>query len=565
MPSPWSSKNFGIEVNFLTGRFVATSHNDRRAPEWPPHPARLYSTLVSAWADSDNPCPSERAALEWLEAQPSPSIFASQAIPRSVATHFVPVNDTTIVSAKWQNNKYSKISNLHSQVHQELQGSGGEVTKSIERLQLKLEKAREVEPQVSNAGTTNPETAAGLFPEKRGKQGRYFPSVTPEHPQVVFLWETTALEDVKETIDRLLSRVIRLGHSSSFVSCRVIQGLSGPLLSHVERSQEVGPVRTIGKGQLAELERQFAYHQGFRPRSLPFVTSRSATMTEIRNMEHTTIKPNTYGSWLVFEFLPSSRYLKSTRTIEVATAMRAAILSHCSDPIPETISGHRPDSRPSLTPHLAFLPIPYTGFQRSDGRLLGVAISIPEIVDDNDKRILLRAIGNWEHQENGQLKLKLGRHGVLHLVRRQAASGVISLRPSIWHRPSRRWVSATPIALPKHPDRLRGHASYKSVARAWEKAETSVVSACAHVCLPRPTSVEVTLGQLMAGTQPASIYPAFHQKSKSGAAIRRQLVHAAIEFDTPVRGPLMIGAGRFMGLGLMRPIRKERKETAERA
>ncbi len=556
--------SFGIEVNLLTGRYVATRHNDRRATEWPPHPARLFSTLVSAWADSDSPCPSERAALEWLEAQPSPSIFASQAIPRSVATHFVPVNDTTIVSTSWRNNKYQKISNLQSQIQHELRDSDGEVTKSLERLKTKLERAREVEPQVTNAGTTNPDTAARLFPEKRGKQGRYFPSVTPEHPQVVFLWESTAPEEMEEMIDQLLSRVVRLGHSSSLVSCRVVQGLSEPLHSCGERPVEFGPVRTVRTGQLAELERQFSYHQGFRPRSLPFATSGSATVSEMGHTEHTAITPNTHGSWLVFEFLPSSRYLRSTRTVEVASAMRSAVMGKCPDPVPESISGHRPDGRPSLTPHLAFLPIPYTGFPHSDGRLLGVAISIPDTVDDNDKSVLFRAIGNWEHREKGQLKLTLGRHGVLRLVRCQAESGVISLRPNIWYRSSRRWVSATPIALPKHPDRLRGGASHKSLARAWKKVETSIVSACAHVGLPQPASVEVTLGQLMVGTQPASIFPAFHQKSKSGTAIRRQLVHAAIEFDNPVRGPLMIGAARFMGLGLMRPTRQEEKETAER-
>ena len=558
------SESFGIEVNFLTGRFVATSHNDRRAPEWPPHPARLFSTLVSAWADSDNPCPSERTALEWLEAQPSPSIFASQATPRSIATHFVPVNDTTILSTSWHNNKYEKIIDVQAQMERELRGSDGEVTKSIERLHAKLERAREVEPQITNTSTTNPDTGVGLFPEKRGKQGRYFPSVTPEHPQVVFVWESSTSEEMKETIDQLLSRVVRLGHSSSLVSCRIVDGSSPLMRSHAEKTQAVGPVRTVRSGQLAELERQFASHQGFMPRSLPFTTDRSTKIVETRHSERTAVRPNTYGSWLVFEFLPSSRHLKSTFTVEVAAAMRAAVLSYCSDPIPEAISGHGPDGGPSLTPHLAFLPIPYTGFPRSDGRLLGVAISIPDTVDDNDKRALFRAIGNWEHRENGQLKLTLGRHGVLRLVRCQAASGVISLRPNIWHRPSRTWISVTPIALPKHPDQLRGGTSRKSVAQAWKKAESAIVSACGHIGIPQPVFVEATLGQFIAGTMPASVFPAFRQKSKGGALIRRQLVHAAIEFDNPVRGPLMIGAGRFMGLGLMRPMRTEDREASKR-
>ena len=77
-----SGENIGIEVNFLTGRFVATCHNDRRQPEWPPHPARLFSTLVAAWADAEEPDAAERAALEWLESQAPPDIAASEAVPR---------------------------------------------------------------------------------------------------------------------------------------------------------------------------------------------------------------------------------------------------------------------------------------------------------------------------------------------------------------------------------------------------------------------------------------------------------------------------------------------------
>jgi CRISPR-associated protein Csb2 len=30
-------------------------------------------------------------------------------------------------------------------------------------------------------------------------------------------------------------------------------------------------------------------------------------------------------------------------------------------------------------------------------------------------------------------------------------------------------------------------------------------------------------------------------------------VHVAIEFERPVQGPMLLGAGRFFGYGLMRP------------
>ncbi len=84
---------FAIEINFLTGRYVATSHYNRRLPEWPPHPARLFSALVAEWAVEQDP--TERQALEWLEAQPPPSITASDELPRKVVKHFVPVNDAS--------------------------------------------------------------------------------------------------------------------------------------------------------------------------------------------------------------------------------------------------------------------------------------------------------------------------------------------------------------------------------------------------------------------------------------------------------------------------------------
>jgi CRISPR-associated protein Csb2 len=42
--------------------------------------------------------------------------------------------------------------------------------------------------------------------------------------------------------------------------------------------------------------------------------------------------------------------------------------------------------------------------------------------------------------------------------------------------------------------------------------------------------------------------------------IRRVQVHVRLAFDRPVRGPVLLGAGRFRGLGLFRPVRPDREE-----
>jgi hypothetical protein len=46
---------------------------------------------------------------------------------------------------------------------------------------------------------------------------------------------------------------------------------------------------------------------------------------------------------------------------------------------------------------------------------------------------------------------------------------------------------------------------------------------------------------------------------------KERLWHVEIEFDRPVRGPLVLGDGRFLGLGVMAPVREGFVASAERA
>ena len=542
---------FGIEVNFLTGRYVATFYNDRRQPEWPPHPARLFSALVAAWAE-DGRDPDERAVLEWLETLAPPAIAASDAAPRKVVSHFVPVNDAAVVSRTFQERKAERLQVLTEQLHDELVSSGGEVTRKVARIEQKLAKERDVASQVSQTGTTHPDSAARMLPERRGKQERFFPSVTPAEARVTYLWDGVPPDGIGQTLDRLLARVTRLGHSSSLVSCRVT---SEPPAPTRVPSDGVGEgLRGVRQGQLAELERQFARHHATRPRSLPYTDVWYRAATESLQMECPQ-EPNTAAEWLVFELAHDARFFPATRVVELAQAMRSAILHYAADPIPEALSGHGPAGTPTAAPHIAFLPLPYVGLPYADGRLLGIAVSVLKALHDEARRALYRAIGTWEHTSAPQpLRLTLGTRGVAHLSRLRGPSALVSLRPDVWSRPSRRWVSTTPIALPKHPGRLvRGTGPAR--AKAWALAEAAVAAACGHVGLPEPTAVHVSLNAFLTGARAATHFPAFSQKGRDGRSIRRQLVHASLTFEAPMAGPLMLGTGRFLGLGLMRPAR----------
>ena len=557
-----SAAQFGIEVNFLTGRFVATFHNDRRQSEWPPHPARLFSALVAAWADADEPDRSERGALEWLEAQSPPAIAASGAVPRKVVGHFVPVNDVTVVAKAWHERTARTVSDLVERFAVETASPDGEVTRKAAQIRRRLSKARAVGPQVSRGGTTNPSSALAMLPEQRSKQERFFPSVTPDDARVAYLWQERAPAEVSEVLDRLLGRVTRLGHPSSLVSCRVASDLPAATF---EAGAGNTNLRAVQRGQLAELERRFARHAAIRPRALPFTDVRyRAVSQETRQPDENRLTPNTSGHWVVFEFDHDSRHLPATRAVETATAMRAAVFHYAADPIPEEISGHLADGKPTAAPHVAFLPLPYVGFEHADGRLLGIAISVPDSVSEAARRALYRAIGTWDRAAAGQpaLRLTLGAGGMVHLRRQRGPATLVSLRPGVWSKACCRWVSATPVALPRHPGRLSG-GSAAARARAWALAESAVATACDHVGLPLPSAVEVSLSSFLVGARATARYPAFNQPGRDGKLVRRQLVHATVTFERPVMGPLMLGAGRFLGLGLMRPAPSPPEEGAK--
>lgn len=66
--------------------------DDKREPEWPPHPSRLFSALAAAWGDSGAE-ESLVPALSWLEGQNPPKIYAGTCSPRKLVQAFVPVND----------------------------------------------------------------------------------------------------------------------------------------------------------------------------------------------------------------------------------------------------------------------------------------------------------------------------------------------------------------------------------------------------------------------------------------------------------------------------------------
>jgi CRISPR-associated protein Csb2 len=112
-------------------------------------------------------------------------------------------------------------------------------------------------------------------------------------------------------------------------------------------------------------------------------------------------------------------------------------------------------------------------------------------------------------------------------------------------------VSTTPVALDRHPGDLHDR-NPERAAQAAADAEETLRLAVTHIGLPRPLRVTVLPAAPLAGAPKAKHFPAFPPEP---GRQRRALVHAALEFEDKVEGPILLGAGRYLGLGLFRPVR----------
>ena len=227
---------------------------------------------------------------------------------------------------------------------------------------------------------------------------------------------------------------------------------------------------------------------------------------------------------------------------QVAQRWRDAILtqlSNVSKPVRQLLSGHDHDGAPLEGPHLAFVPLAFVGHPHADGHLLGMGLVLPEAIDPEERRHALRVMARID-------RLILGRLGVWRIGSVPAVDPPWNLRPQVWTAHpggATHWSTVTPIAFDRHP-KARDRAAYQV-----EVAEM-IAQSCVRTGLPKPKEVIVTSVSAHLGVPPAHAFPRLERKDGS----RRRHAHAILVFGEPVRGPILIGAGRFRGYGVCRPI-----------
>ena len=183
---------------------------------------------------------------------------------------------------------------------------------------------------------------------------------------------------------------------------------------------------------------------------------------------------------------------------------------------------------------------------------MGCALVLPRSLAKIDREMLLRVVAKWEKQradQRGNLTLAGGTLPPF-VVRRVDVSAKTALDPKRWCRGSKRFITATPIALDKNPGNLRSNKDGTARKAALE-AQRSISDACLRVVGVRPSSVEVSLAPLLPGAQHVREFLPWPGRPGRTPRVR---VHADIRFEAPVEGPLLLGAGRYFGLGLCLPV-----------
>jgi CRISPR-associated protein Csb2 len=547
-----------LGIHYLNGWAMAAADGANKAhAEWPPHPDRVFMALAAAWFETGE-VPDEGAALTWLESLPPPQIVATDAEPRGTDTgrqqpvSYVPVNDT----------RASKKPPAAS---------------SIDKLK---------------------DAGLGLLPEHRLRQARHFPVVYPHEPYVHLVWPEADPSDHYNALQRLARKVTNIGHSASLVQAWVdsrpiaprwvpTQGVAeyrlrimGPgrlihlrercnrdaVIAHGDLQARIMAAKGKEKKMLkAELQDRFG---DVAPISLRPEPGLWQGYTSVRDQTEVKLPGSLFDPrLLVFTLhgqgLPLSATLRATNalrctllkdiaalhctrspTIGTGNIDQAASLTAAFD-YPEWLCGHAPGGGATRQPHLAFAPLPFVQARHADGRIMGLALILPKALDQAEAGQLLEPwLRNPRTGVTSKIKLFDGQwlKATIELDTRENRPA--SLRPEGWtaaRTGACQWASVTPVVLDRH---FKG-------ADKWNKAAEAVKDACERIDLPRPIDVELHPVSRVRGVPRANEFPYLSRKQDGG---RMHHAHAFIQFAEPVVGPLLIGAGRFRGYGLCRPL-----------
>jgi CRISPR-associated protein Csb2 len=484
-----------LDIEWLLGVCFSARSPADAMPDWPPQPDRVFSALTASWG-ARGARDDERATLEWLENLPSPELMVTpHSHGRTSVMAYVPPNDPAL----------------------------GDIR---------------------------------ILPDRRRRQPRRFPATTLSaargDPHLRLLWRADPTSDRLATLAALARDTSYIGHSSSLVRCAFSRD---PPQTNGLRSCLVTSAPYAGR--LLELETLHARHvQTGDAAARPL----AATLIHARPVSAPFDRTSVFGRrWIVLAYDTGDRP-DVRATASIGRAMRDALMSSWEGQLPEWLSGHAPNGSPSGNPHMSVVSLANAGHRWSDGSWLGLAIVLPRAAEEawlgaatpeafaNQARFRAALRGLFVNGgEPGIVELRLGFHGRARLrLLEVPEQDKNSLRPSRYLGSRERWTTVTPIVLDRHPKGPDTRA----------EATAMIAESCVRIGLPRPEWILVHKHAAAAGAPsawPAGGAPRWAGWARPGSLATRPLTHATLQWREAVEGPVILGAGRFFGLGLCLP------------
>jgi CRISPR-associated protein Csb2 len=193
-----------------------------------------------------------------------------------------------------------------------------------------------------------------------------------------------------------------------------------------------------------------------------------------------------------------------------------------------------------VRPHLAFIPLPHVGGNKhADGHLLGVGMVLPRDASKTGGLGLGPMLFDPATGEPRVLEIRMGAVGVWTVELVEGEDPRVALQGKTWTGSpgARRWATVTPITFDRHPKKPGD-------------AEETLAAACERIGLPRPRDIILASVSMFVGAPHARRFPCLQRKT--GGNLHH--THAILTFDQPVVGPVLLGAGRYRGYGMCRPL-----------
>lgn len=485
-----------ISVTLLDPLFHGKSDGDE--PEWPPSPMRLFQALL---AGSRTGCRNrewsdEKAiAFRWLEQRKPPLIITPTGYRAKHAyTLFVPNNDS---DKKFD--RQDRLTGKLVQPHRLMDGDQLHYLWTIE-------------------------------------EGDW-PSAQP-HAELLCC-ETRHLTALGWGIDQAVGdgRILTEAKAAALPGQRWRSWDGHWPGRQIYRVPTGGSLADLGKVHQSFLGR--VNDEQYRP---PLKLKKFGTVTYIRQ---STLPPRPYA---VFE-LPEGISFRQVDVVKAAAMLRSLTCKLAKEDTYEFpggsehyVAGHLKDDD-SDQARFSYLPLPTIGHPHADGMIRRLLITEPFGGDSScagwaQHRLHNAILRDEDGNERGIL-LDPWRAGSSEMIRRYVGE-------------SRAWCSVTPVILPGYDDIK---ASGRHDKEQLTKAERLLFKCLTHAGIPAESVAEVVMRRapLWPGSQAPRHY---HRPDYLRDQHARPGWHVRLVFREPVSGPLAIGAGRHIGLGVFATAEK---------